>query len=568
MRKTISILAVLTMLAALILSGCATATPLATTAPATPQESAQPSGTDQPAEPAQPEKMTIKVMISWDGDFPLDKNWNTVDYEKRTNVQVVWDAVPSDGWLEKRSLAFASGDLPDAVASGADVLNFKPADEAKYGSQGLIIPLNDLIAKDGVYLKQILTANPLYEKIIKSGDGKIYTLPDFNVCFHCDYSQKMWINTSWLKKLNLTMPTTTDEFENVLKAIKTGDPNGNGKADEIPLTAAIDGWHWYLDGFLMNAFTYTDDETRMHIEGGKVIFEPTLDAYREGLKYLNKLYSEKLIDPASFTQNWTTVEKLNESGDLAVVGAMPAGANFMLVGGMTVSAKWKEYEPVPPLTGPNGFKTATNYTLRRDVTTGFFAITKAAADPSRIFKWVDWLYSAEGTIWHDEAGGREGVDWRASSGAETDFNGNPAKYVKLQTPETDQYYKNVVWGQKFPSYRSKEFREAWAVPKNWNDDDPMGGELQLYLASKEYAKVAAPIDYCLPPLVVDTDKISEYTRLQTAINDYLKESSAKFIIGDMNLDTDWDKFKSQLDSIGLAKFIQMTQEAYDAKYAK
>jgi putative aldouronate transport system substrate-binding protein len=36
--------------------------------------------------------------------------------------------------------------------------------------------------------------------------------------------------------LGLPEPTTTTEFYNTLKAFKEKDPNGNGKADEIPLS--------------------------------------------------------------------------------------------------------------------------------------------------------------------------------------------------------------------------------------------------------------------------------------------------------------------------------------------
>ena len=45
----------------------------------------------------------------------------------------------------------------------------------------------------------------------------------------------MMINKAWLDKLGLQVPTTWDELENVLKAFKTQDPNGNGQADEIPM---------------------------------------------------------------------------------------------------------------------------------------------------------------------------------------------------------------------------------------------------------------------------------------------------------------------------------------------
>lgn len=44
------------------------------------------------------------------------------------------------------------------------------------------------------------------------------------------------INVEWLEKLYFDMPTTTEELKEVLIAFKTKDPNGNGKADEIPLS--------------------------------------------------------------------------------------------------------------------------------------------------------------------------------------------------------------------------------------------------------------------------------------------------------------------------------------------
>lgn len=53
------------------------------------------------------------------------------------------------------------------------------------------------------------------------------------------------------------MPTTTTEFYNVLKAFKEKDPNGNGKADEIPpIGGSSDKGAWMaeIEGFLASSF--------------------------------------------------------------------------------------------------------------------------------------------------------------------------------------------------------------------------------------------------------------------------------------------------------------------------
>ena len=50
----------------------------------------------------------------------------------------------------------------------------------------------------------------------------------------------------------------------MLKAFKEKDPNGNGKADEIPLSGSKlvnGGWHSPIDQFLMNSFVYNDQVT-------------------------------------------------------------------------------------------------------------------------------------------------------------------------------------------------------------------------------------------------------------------------------------------------------------------
>lgn len=86
---------------------------------------------------------------------------------------------------------------------------------------------------------------------ITAPDGNIYALPSINDCYHCSMAQKMWIYKPWLDKLGLDVPTTTDELYTVLKAFKDKDPNGNGKADEVPLTGAPRGSGWYssIDAF-------------------------------------------------------------------------------------------------------------------------------------------------------------------------------------------------------------------------------------------------------------------------------------------------------------------------------
>lgn len=75
--------------------------------------------------------------------------------------------------------------------------------------------------------------------MVTNPDGHIYTLPGKKPLRPkgCDTP---FINKAWLDRLGLEIPTTVDEWYEVLKAFKEQDANGNGDPnDEIPLTAAL-----------------------------------------------------------------------------------------------------------------------------------------------------------------------------------------------------------------------------------------------------------------------------------------------------------------------------------------
>lgn len=65
------------------------------------------------------------------------------DLEEQTNVHIEWNMSSEDGWDEKKGLLFA-GELPDAFY-GQGILT--DVDVIKYASQGILIPLEDMIEK-------------------------------------------------------------------------------------------------------------------------------------------------------------------------------------------------------------------------------------------------------------------------------------------------------------------------------------------------------------------------------------------------------------------------------------
>ena len=507
--------------------------------------------------PIAKEKETFTVMVPQGGTYDVNDCFINQDYEEKTNIHVDFIPVPSDTWKEKVSVTIAGGDYPDVIA-GMDTFNIVPTDEAMYAAQGVLFPLNDLIDEYMPNFKALMDADPSIKKLIAQDDGNIYSLPLIAECFHCNYSQKMYINSQWLENLSLEIPTTLDEYYAVLKAFKEQDANGNGDPnDEIPLITSKAGWHVALDGFLMNAFTYCDADTYLAIENGDLVYTATTEAYREGLRFLNKLYTEGLLSPESFTNDDQTNTKINVSGgDYTLFGSFPA-AYQMYIGDTEL---WRDYEIMAPFVREDGTASTPNYSLTRNVIRGNFAVTSSAKHPEMILQWLDYFYSEEGKMYRK---GREGIEWEKPAEGETDFNGNPAKYKNLQTPEDDPFYGNVDFSQNIPYLDSKEHRESAVIAStNFREDPTNWQEIQLFEATKNYVKVAPSNIESLPNLTVSEDKTMDYSRIKTEIHDYQQEALVQFITGAMSLDNDWDAYVRQLQAIGLDEYMALSNESY------
>ena len=538
-----------------ILSGCAPAVQ-PTAAPAQPTQEVE---EEPPAEagvvvtepgtfPIVKEKVTLS---SFSPQYPTTEDlWTnelTIWYEQQTNVHIDWQLAPSEGFTEKRNLVLASGQYPDFFHGGS----FPMVDQMLYGKQGVLIPLNDLIDQYTVHAKKFLEDYPVARDLLTAPDGNIYALGNAGWCYHCSLPQKLWMNTTWLKQLGLEQPTTTDELYNVLKAFKEQDPNGNGKADEIPLIA----FGPENLGYFMCAFVYDDGVNRFILNNGTIEAAYTTDEWREGLRFLNKLYAEGLLDDQTFTLTAATeLRQLGESEEAMLLGAVPT----LWFGGFTSLAgeRQKNYDAVPPIMGPEGVQTTKWNPYTAGI--GEFAITKDCENPEVAIRWIDWFYSTEGGL--RSRIGREGHEWRWCEPGETALDGETqCVWTKLTAIGEAQ---NYFWGQG--AWLQQFIHSEQGACKGEKLYDVCGLEHRLFLASKQYEPYKP--DAVVAPLWVGAEDIGEMAHLQTDINDYVNESMALFITGRLDLDKDWDSYLAELESIGLQRYLEINQAAYDAKY--
>lgn len=469
-------------------------------------------------------------------------DWNDVlllnEYEEMTNIHITWDQVPADGLEEKRNLALASGDLPDAFYAA----NIPISDIQKYGSQETFIPLNDLIEEYAPNIAKVLDENPDIRKGATFPDGNIYSVP---TVYSPDFPSlligaKGWINGDWLEQLGMDNPETTEEFYEYLKAVKETDLNGNGEHDEIPLSSVAEMSriiHWISGAFGVQnkgqLHTLVDGDP----ETGDMRFFPIHDQYKEMLKYLNRLFEEELIE-----QNIYSLEVDQHLANAADnrYGAVQFYNPVELYGDEVGS----QFIPGNALEGPDGTKMYTGITSSvRSL--GNFLITRENKHPEATLRWIDYFWSDEGAKMFFM--GIEGVTYEETPDGPKlldEITDNPDGLTMTQA--LAQYIINP--GGNHPVMVTDDY---FTGSENAPADKEAAEKLDPYL-----------IDEIWPSFTYTVEENDRITILEADLSKYVSEMQAGFITGEVDF-SEWDNYIDEIKNMGLDEYMEIQQAAYE-----
>jgi putative aldouronate transport system substrate-binding protein len=392
-------------------------------------------------------------------------------------------------------------------------------------------------------------------------DGKIYGLTQLVECYHCSYPNKMWINSSWLKKLNLQMPKTLDEFKQVLEAFKTKDPNGNGKADEVPLSGSTEEFGVHIIPYFMNGFIYDDDRTYLLLNNGKVDMAANKEEWKQGLQFIKSMYDEGLIDKGAFTQNAAAFKKLGDNADAQILGAGAAMHPYIFVTGGTEQSK--TYDPVPPLTGPKASYATYNYPSDPGAS---FVLTNKASKEAQIaaIKLVDYLFTQEGQIRGHF--GEEGLDWRKPKDGDVPLEKSATPTLATIPSKQGDKPHNSAWGAMAQYFQPKAFRDSWV--SSTDIYDPAGYERRLQEATHLYDGKQPKEVFPHWAIWIDPSAADEAAMLKTNIKNYIDQNALQFITGAKDLNKDWDSYVDGLNKLNLKRYLEIMQQSYDKSFKK
>ena len=518
--------------------------------------------------------ITIDIMVA---QPPCVEDFNTNRFtkymEEFTGIKVNYIMIPEQAATEKLALVLASGDYPDAFLG----FNINNTLETTYGAQeGLFMPLNKFYSKEWMpNMMKAFEEFPGGIGFMTNIDGNIYSLPRLEGCFHCSNQAKLFVYQPFLDALGLDTPTTTDEFYQVLKAIKERDPNGNKRADEIPLAGSIIGWSDQVERFLLNSFIYCDLDTNINanaddnvgymMNNGKVDTAVNKDAYREGLAYINKLYKEGLIYNGSFTQDSSQLTQLVESSAQPVVGFAAGGwrGQFATIGG----DRFNNFRAIAPLEGPKGVQYSVAFFQNPEI--GRLVISSKSPYAEAIIRYFDFMYSPEGTLL--QRNGFEGEAWAWAEEGQIGLDGKPAVWQQLKL-WNDKDPQNDTWIQTYTAAMTPSLKNGLASKPITQDDPayylPTNNEKTLFDETTNLYKPYEDTSVEVPVLKYTADESERFSTVKRELANYIRQSAVKFMVGslDVNDDKVWNDYKVNLERLQLQNVLNLMQTAYNRQY--
>lgn len=486
------------------------------------------------------EEITLTIMAPGTGMAEWEDMPTMQDYAEKTNIKLDYQTPPMDDFGTRFNLTFASGDLPDMIfAPGSTVLT--PALEVDYGQQGLLIPLNDLIDEYAPNLSKLLEDRPDVRDAITTPDGNIYALPRVDDGDTAAWPiGPLWYNGSWLEALDAEVPETLDEFYDLLVRFRDEDPNGNGEQDEIPISNS--GLQhprvWFLSAFDLNAWG-------VEAKDDVVQYNPMTDNAREYYKFFNKIYSEGLVDQEIFSQS---DEMKKAKGQENRIGLFQDWFSFFTTG------QTEEEALINPMFLPltSEFSPERSVAGSPQMVRGTFAITSANEHPEATIRWVDQMFTEEGTEYFDR--GPEGHYWEWEDGEDS------TKVMTERAMEEGEEYRGTItpfYGITTPGY-------GVTLPPLGHEGE---SDFSKFIREETQEKVEPFSQLAFPLVYLTQEEIDELQGITGDLATYIEEEEAKFITGqiDPNDDADWDNYVSTLENMGVDRYLEIYQAAYDRK---
>ena len=443
---------------------------------------------------------------------------------------------------EKVPLMLAGGDMPDvfwALLSDAQILQ----------NETQLVPLEDMLETFAPNsMKTYSELGTDWRTIATTPSGHIYgMLSRYESLYENTGDGIQIINKKWLEAVNKEVPTTLDEYYEVLKAFKEQDPNGNGQADEIPYCFAEDMWCASITndiGMWGIGNGYGDTNSNFHIRDGKVSGTVNTPEYREYLEFFHKLYAEGLIDAEGFSQNTEVFSNKIKNNQVGTYYSWTALEYLS-------SEQEKDWVVLPTIAAKEGVQPVANGEIDRStINKNGWVITTQCDHPEAALRLWDYLArDAESKM--TVAMGEKGTLWD-------------------EYPEGGYYF--VVPENTSPEFTFEHMKYTYGTVNNHplltKAETPKNdGEISPAAALRDQMVATVDKDYVpksgqLPQSYVSPEAIDERSFIETDLKSYIKQFRSQAIMEGFS-DADWDAYVKRLDDLQYPDWLQWYQDFID-----
>ena len=434
------------------------------------------------------------------------------------NVKLKTEILPITDYYTKVPLLLAGGDIPDIMII-YDVENTL----STYGQNGVFLDWAPLMEEYMPNLYKYSQELAMFEGL-RDSEGHIYGLPIY--VNSQDYIMQTWIaNTDILAEAGVAVPETQEDFLAACRAVKE-------KTGVTPLQRRY-GMTSLIDSISMMYSNGADRALSYYPEEGIWDFGPTREdsQLKSFLTFMNTLWKEELIDHEI---NTMSAEQYN---DYVKKGQFAFTHDYI-----TTFSTVTDFVPAVIKT-PECTASVVSIDSARDAKCVWAVVANADTEnPELLASCIDAMFSEEvATL---ENYGIEGVSYEIG--------------------EDGQKYFTDSMKTAYNNYSGEMSLADLGADKNWwlrtfgvtdVNATRLSGESKLIydgvnelMAKLDSGEMQARYNYGYPTLTEDEN--TQISDIYTPVQTYLDECILKFIIGDMDIEKDWDEFMTKLQSYG------------------
>ena len=511
-------------------------------------ESAQNSS--ETSSPDTEEKVSLRIAIDQhDADLSDDSNFTEFkpmlqQAADELGYEIEWIPLRDSDTRSEQIAVMLAGDLPDIFWGLL-------TDDQVVNNASLFVPLEDKIQEYAPNVYELYESGvENWEEFLTYPDGHIYSMIG-NIFSSPNNAVQgtMWINQKWLDDLGLSVPTTMDEFTEVLTAFRDNDCDGDGDAsNEIPLD-----WcqaHYAAKYYeLAHSYGLPIDTGKMYdIVDGEVLPAVNTDVFRNFLEEFHQLVADGLANPEGATQ---TNEQYNSNISSGKVGVFWGWAPYTYI---TDTELQSQYVPVSPISADGAtFRVQPNL---NNANRNGFVITTACENVEAAMKLWDYLEQDEETQF-SAAFGPEGLIWEFVDGV-------PTNRVYTAEDATAMGFEDIASNAGTSAFAATVgLRNCGPLMLTARDNPPettggiRQGAVELY---EPYYT-----EQTMSRAVVPADVMEEFTFTTDGLEDFINAFACESILNGVT-DESWNTYVNSLPQYGYDYYVSYYQKYLDGSF--